>query len=369
MKNMLLSLLLLFAVSITKAQMSNLIPRFKPPVSNKNNTTAGEGTIRNAPKQIKTQRVTVTPFEYTIGDSTKTAKRITQIPLNVFTYQYDSSKEIIEFSTFEAEGTSQTKEPPSPGNSENLPLIRIGGLGSLSNSTSKVDVDPSANINIEFALPMPRHPQLNRNIRVYLSYNIGNSLDSSAIDSIKLGSFFFPDKSKNGFAGGVTLDIARLIKNINSLENPNIIEEGKKYSFYTLEPYVEYAYLIRNIKDPGTDLPRIESNTWLLGVKASLQYLINDNNFAIILNGYRKWLTFSDATYPTYNNIFKKSNADQVMPQKNALWGVNVGMQLNKALLGFTYERLTSKGIVNKDIASGTFILKATLSADFLEFR
>lgn len=254
---------------------------------------------------------------------------------------------------------------------ENLPLIRIGGLGSISNTSSRVDLDPAASINMEFRLPGKEGSALYRNFRMYLSYNIGNSQDSSAIDSIKLGSFFFPDKSKNGFAAGLTCDVARFIPGIKkySIQEAGILEDDKKYTFYTLEPYFEYAYLVRNVKDMQGEVPRIESNTWLLGVKASLQYLVDDNNFAILINGYKKWLTFSDATYPTYNAVFQKANGDQAMPKDNSLWGINIGLQLNKAILGFTYENLTTKGIVNKDIAGGAFILKATISADFLDFK
>lgn len=252
-----------------------------------------------------------------------------------------------------------------------LPLIRIGGLGSLSNAADGSTIDPAASINMEFSIPGKKHTGLYRNIRVLLSYNIGSAQDSSTVDSVKLGSFFFPDKSKSGFAAGLTCDVARLIPVLRrySMESVGVLEDDKQFTFYTLEPYVEYAYFVRKIKDLQNEVPRIESNTWLLGMRASLQYMVDNNTFAILLNGYKKWITFSENTYPTYNAVFKKANGDQAMPKNNALWGINVGLQFKKAILGFTYENLTTKGIVNKDIAGGTFILKATLSADFLEFK
>jgi hypothetical protein len=250
-----------------------------------------------------------------------------------------------------------------------LSLVRIGGLGNISNSVNTTNFDPSANINVEFALPGKGH--FEKNIWLYLNYNIGSAQDSATVDSIKLGSFFFPDKSKNGFAAGLSIDLARIIKNwrVFSIEQPMEIEAGRKYMFYMLEPYVEYSYQRRNIKDVNVAASRIESSTWLFGIRSSLRYIINDNNFALIFNLYRKSIIFTDATFPYYNNVFQKTNNDQPLPQKNSLWGLNIGMQLNKAVFGFTYESLITKGIFTNDISGGVFILRATISAEFFDFK
>jgi len=376
MKSIILTGIMLLGVCMAKAQISNLIPNYKSAAAK----VTGGTNSRADNHAILTELV---KNKGLISDSLRAAL-IMKLPAGKG-LPADSAKERIRNTIMAYDGSYEKRssiindilsieEEDSSSIvsfTDALPLIRIGGLGSLSNAANGLDIDPSANINMEFSIPGKKGSGLYRNIRMYLSYNIGSSQDSSKIDSIKLSSFFFPDKSRNGFAAGLTCDIARLIPGIKkySMQHAGVLEDNKKYSFYTLEPYVEYAYLVRNVKDLQGEVPRIESNTWLLGMRASLQYLIDDNNFAVLFNGYRKWISFSDATYPTYNVIFQKTNGGQVMPKHNALWGVNVGLQLNKAILGFTYENLTTKGIVNTDIAGGTFILKATISADFLDFK
>jgi hypothetical protein len=382
MKSIILSSILLLAVCTAKAQVNSLIPNYR--TTNAKAAPSQEHRTIISKTDKKAVLTDIVKNKGQLSDSMR-ADLLTKLSNNK-DQKNDSAKKRIANSILSYDGGNEPSKDSliqyilnvedeesdsAVSLADGLPLIRIGGLGSISNAANGIDIDPAANINIEFSIPGKKNTGLYRNIRMYLSYNIGSAQDSSEVDSIKLSSFFFPDKSKNGFAAGLTCDIARLIPGIRkySMQNVGVLEDNKKYTFYTLEPYVEYAYLVRNVKDLKSEVPRIESSTWLLGMKASLQYLVDDNNFAVLFNAYKKWIAFSDNTYPTYNAVFQKTNGDQVMPKNNSLWGLNIGVQLNKAILGFTYESLSTKGIVNKDIAGGTFILKATVSADFLDFK
>ena len=250
----------------------------------------------------------------------------------------------------------------------NIPIVKFSGLGSISNTIEKTEVDPSANIGVQSAFGFHRRGSL------YITYNLGSQIDSTTIDSLKLSSLFFPDKSKNGFTLGLSYNILKEsfmnFLRLHTIEDIGLIEsDPKKYYYFSLEPFIEYSYLKKNIKDKALLTPRIETSTWLLGLRFGGFATIGSNSFGGQINTYYKAVNLTDATYETYNTIFKSQNNNKDLPHGNSLLGVNFNVQINKIILGFTYEELLTKRVTNTDIYGGVFILKATVGADFFEFK
>jgi hypothetical protein len=253
-----------------------------------------------------------------------------------------------------------------------IPYFAISGLGSISSTSDQIkNVDPAANIGCNISL------QKYRAWTFYLNYNIGTNIDTTSKDSLSLPGIFFPDKSKSGFTAGLSFDIFRIFNlcykkdsGIPTLRNVRKIDDSdSKFYYYTLEPYFEYSYTRRTLKqDSSIIIPRIETSTEILGLKLTGNIVLDKNSFAIALNPYLKFVNITDATFNTYNGLFLTKNNNVQLPHSVRFLGLNINLQINKTILGFTYEDLLNKKIFDNNVWGGVFTLKAVIAADFFNF-
>jgi len=240
--------------------------------------------------------------------------------------------------------------------SSSIPYFAISGLGSISSTSDQIkSVDPAANIACNISL------QKNRAWVLYLNYNIGTNIDTTSKDSLSLPAIFFPDKSKSGFTAGLSFDVFRLLgkykydSGIATLRNVRKIDNSdSKFYYYTLEPYYEYSYTRRTLKaDSAVIVPRIETSTHVIGIRLTGNIVLDKNSFSIVLNPYLKFITVTNGTFNTYNGLFLTKNNNVQLPHSVSFFGANVNLQINKTILGFTYENLLHKKIfdnINKSL-------------------
>jgi hypothetical protein len=250
--------------------------------------------------------------------------------------------------------------------SSELPYLALSGIGNISSQTEQVKVDPSANIQFSMSLSQKKR------WRAYGGYNIGGSIDTTSADSLSMPAIFFPDKSKNGFYMGASLDLLRMtcghhIPTIEHVMKLSTDETNKQY-FFVGELYAEYYYLKKQIKDTGFAVPRIQTSTFIVGTRAGGVLNTSGNSFGLFLNPYFKSVSVTDATVNTYNDVFRNKNYGFDLPQNVWFFGANINLQINKIILGFTYEELLTDRIKNPDVWGGVFVLKASVAADFFNF-
>lgn len=245
--------------------------------------------------------------------------------------------------------------------------IEIDGLGNFSSTQNGGSIDPSANIYAKI-IPVPNDP----NFKFFLGYNLGAEIDSSKIDSIKLGSLFLPSKGRSGYLARIEYDILPLLRKISPKipdeDEDAKKEEQKKYKYITeLNPFIEYNYHKINIKDAIEDSSRIQTSTWIVGINFNHSMIKDKNIIGLQITPFYKWATVTDGTLGTYRTIFRNTLKGEDSPQTVKFLGLNLGLQINRFLFSFIFEDLKTKSLKSTPLHGGVYTLKATVIGDFLK--
>ena len=239
---------------------------------------------------------------------------------------------------------------------------QIAGLGNFAASQSGSQISPSANI---FATVLPYNSP---NLKLNFLFNIGVNTDSSNIDSVKLGTIFFPDKSRVGFGLRVSYDLFPLIKNRFKSEDISFDTDNDGYIIRdNLEPYVEYNYSKINFRNTNADSSNLQTSTLLVGLAYTHSWEKGDNTIGFIITPYFRSVKVTDGTYTLYKKMFDPVVKDQNSPQSVKFLGINTSLQVNRFLFSFIYESLKTKALSNTPLDGGVFTVKATVSGDFIK--
>lgn len=233
--------------------------------------------------------------------------------------------------------------------------VEISGLGSVANSQNGEGLSPSANILTKL-LPIPKNP----NYKFYLGFNLGVDLDSTKIDSLKLGNLFLPDRGKAGYSFRAEYNILGELKK-GFYKNAN-------YIFNTeLNPFIEYNYNKINIEAAKEDSSRIQTSTWLIGLNFVHTLIRNDNEISFQASAFHKRVIITDGTLTTYRKIFDPIILNSSSPQRVNFLGMILGLQINRFQFSFVLEDLKSKKLENTPIYGGVYTVRATIIGDFLK--
>lgn len=277
----------------------------------------------------------------------------------------------------------------SLGLSEQIPNLRISGIGSLSQITDSADNGASANILAEFNLldfKVNQVPMKNM-LRLYLNFNVNAELNTTDRDSLRLSDIYFPDRSSVGFGAGVSTDLWRYIAAWNSgtysVDKVHRLDNNDKHDYFRMEPVIEYSYSRWNLRsqyilnlgdsllppDTVLSIDRIQTSQWNVGVRCWYTMSSGDNVFGFLLYPHVRWQTVTDATLPVYIDLFRSKSATDVTPQSLSFMGMTIGLQINKVQFTFTYNELAQQVLINdRDVSGGVFLIKVTVVSDFLQF-
>ena len=248
-----------------------------------------------------------------------------------------------------------------------IATFSISGLGTTQ-LTSNLSGSLDAEINFR--------PTKNKAWNFLLDFNFGSSKDTTNLKSVSLSKIFFPDNSSFGFTGGIGLDIFALCgPEIYSIKHVKLGGDNNDDKYYfSLTPAIKYLYRKININDlKKTDslslVPRIETATWYFELEFGTHWDIANNLFDITFTPYIKYQTVTQGTDSTYQYIFKNNNGGKQLSRFIWSKGVNLSAQIGKIQLSFIYDYISPKVIKEPELTGGTFILKAGVAADFLNFN
>lgn len=240
-------------------------------------------------------------------------------------------------------------------------VAEIDGLGNISNSQNGQGLSPSANIFVGIK-PIPDHPVF----KIYAGFNLGSNLDSTNLDSIKLGKLFLPDRGQYGFLGRIEYDMLSLIK--TKIKSKGSVEKENGYQFSTqLNLFIEYNFNKINIKQAVEDSSSIQTSTWIKGINFSWISEKENNSIGLQVAGFHKTVVLTDGTLGVYRNIFDKTLKKQ-SPSKVNFLGLSVGLQINRFLFSFIIEDLQGNYLKESPLWGGVYTLKATVAGDFWKF-
>lgn len=239
---------------------------------------------------------------------------------------------------------------------------QISGLGNISASQQGEAISPSASIYATL------YPYKSPNLKFNFLFNLGVNGDSSNIDSLKLGSLFFPDKTKTGFGFRISYDFFSLIK--NKFKNDKVyihLDEAGYQMNDHLEPYIEYNYSKFNFRNSNADSSNLQTGTLLIGLSYTHTWEKDDNIIGFIITPYYRTVKVTDGTYGLYKKIFDPTvTADKNRQQVNFL-GINTSLQINRFLFSFIYESLKTKSLKDTPLSGGVFTIKATVTGDLIK--
>jgi hypothetical protein len=247
-----------------------------------------------------------------------------------------------------------------------IPTFEISGLG-----TTQLTTNLSGSLNAQINIC----PTKNKAWSFLLNFNFGSSKDTMSLKDLSLSKIFFPDNSSFGFTGGVGLDVFALCgPRIHSIKHACIGEDEENYQYFSFTPMIEYLYRKINISDLKRSdslslVPRIETNTWLFEIEFGSHWEISNNLLNITISPYAKYQTITQGTDSTYQYIFKSNNGGKQLSRFIWSEGVNFTAQIGKVQLSFIYDHVSPKIIKEPELTGGTFIMKATLAADFLNLN
>ncbi|MEO6722832.1 MAG: hypothetical protein ABIN67_20865 [Ferruginibacter sp.] len=234
--------------------------------------------------------------------------------------------------------------------------IEIQGLGNIAGSQNGSSLSPSASVNAKILFLK------NKNAKFYLGYNLGQEIDSTKLDSIKLANLFLPDRSKSGFSGRIEYNILSIFKCCQGSES-----EGD-YNFDTeLSPFIEYNYNKINIKGTVEDSSKIQTSSWIYGFNFSRAINTNDNTFGVQISPYIKTVKVTAGTSSTYSSIFTPTLKGIKPPEKLSFAGITIGLQINRFLFSFDYQSLLTKTVEKTPLHGGVFTLRATVTGDLIK--
>lgn len=275
-----------------------------------------------------------------------------------------------------------------------IPSLRISGIGSLTQVSDSADNGASANIMAEFNFldvktkrSSPAPYDLNKLLKFYMNFNINATLETTQRDSIRLSDIFFQDKSKVGFAMGLSTDLMRLGTAKKdwkySMDKVHSLDANDKFDYFRLEPVIEYSYARWNLRSttilPSTDsltmpdtIPisdRIQTSQLNVGLRLWYTLHSGNNTFGFLIYPHLRAQTVTDATMPVFENLFAQQATTEVVPQSLTFFGLTAGLQINKVQFTFTYNELLQQVLINdRDVSGGVFQLKVSVISDFLDF-
>lgn len=244
---------------------------------------------------------------------------------------------------------------------QSISTISVSGLG-----TSELTTNPSASINAQINLC----PVENKRWNFMINFNTGSSQDTTDLKTLSLSRIFYPENSSFGFTGGIGFDIMPWFKKAYSIHNVNFGKD-EDYMYYSIVPAFYYLYRKINIKDLDIDtlVSRLETHVFNFEIDFAGHWKIGNNIFNFSVKPYIKKQFVTQGTDSTYQYIFKEKNDGNYLSKSIASKGINVSAQLGKVQLSFIYDYINPKVIKEPNLTGGTFIVKATVIADFLNFN
>lgn len=240
---------------------------------------------------------------------------------------------------------------------------QIAGLGNFVASQSGDQISPSANI---FATLLPFNSPF---FKLNFLYNIGVNADSSNIDSVKLGTIFFPDRSRTGFGFRVSYDFFPLLRSSIRKEDMKFDVEPDRDGYIkrdNLEPFIEYSYNKINFRKTHADSSNLQTSTIMLGLAYTRSWEKADNTIGFIITPYFRSVKVTDGTYSLYKKMFAPTIKTDNNPQTVSFIGINTSLQINRFLFSFIYESLQTKALSNTPLDGGVFTVKATVTGEFI---
>lgn len=257
----------------------------------------------------------------------------------------------------------------------NIPNVRIFGLGGLANVEDTLNARPSANVGVDLFLNMPfidvvNHPQADRALKLSLNANFGAELDSTILINPTLSDFALYDNNRLSGSFIAGFDILRCLPNAHGVNNIRPLTSGNGFAYSTLDFVYEASMFRKNLRNPNdsTDLFILRTRNVGIGLRYWHHLQFEENLIALQVYPYVRWTRVPGTYVDEYQALLFEDNKGENPPAKLNFWGVNMGVQFNKVYLGITYEAFVNKqDINNQNLLAGTFLFRINVSADFIK--
>ena len=244
--------------------------------------------------------------------------------------------------------------------------IQINGLGNIAASQNGSALNPSANIYAKF-LPFRHNPFG----QFYLGYNLGSNLDSTNIDSLRLGNLFLPDRNKSAYIVRFEQNVLPYLRILFGKDSSNTWENTPDSDGYIIRtqisPFVEYNFNRINFRGSKEDSSKIQSNTWMFGINIVRTIEKNNNTVAIQVSPYIKTVAVTDNTYSLYSKIFSPGLGGTSPPRHVNFLGLILGLQINRFQFSFVIDDTRNKELKGTALYGGVYTLRATVIGDFIK--